>query len=151
MTERVRVRLRGTVPVPLPPAAACELFTPEGERAWAVGWDPRYPAAAVRALDPGTVFLTEPGRPTTWVCVGYAPGREVAYARVSGTATAGTVRVRCAEAVDGTTLVEVAYDLTALAPDADAELEAFAARFDDYLEHWRLAIGAALRSGAAAG
>ena len=62
------------------------------------------------------------------------PGREVVYARVSGTATAGTVRVRCDEAPDGTTAAEVAYDLTALGPDADAELEAFAARFDDYLE-----------------
>ena len=30
----------GIVHVPLPPARARELFTAEGERAWAPGWDP---------------------------------------------------------------------------------------------------------------
>ena len=128
MTGRVRVRLRGTVPVVLPPAAACELFTPEGRRGWAGSWDPSYPAAPGKRLEPGTVFLTRPDRPTTWVAVHYDPGREVVYARVSGTATAGTVRVRCVEAPDR----------------HDRELEAFAARFDDYLEHWRAAIDRSL-------
>jgi hypothetical protein len=35
----------GIVRVALPPERALRYFTPEGERAWAPGWDPAYPAA----------------------------------------------------------------------------------------------------------
>ena len=33
----------GEVRVALPPDAAIELFTPEGERGWVPGWDPTLP------------------------------------------------------------------------------------------------------------
>jgi hypothetical protein len=43
MNGHKRVRLTGTIGVPLPPTEAFALFTPTGERAWAEGWDPRFP------------------------------------------------------------------------------------------------------------
>ena len=48
-----RIRLQGTFAVQVPPAEAIELFTPSGERRWAHGWDPSFPAAAADETDPG--------------------------------------------------------------------------------------------------
>ena len=42
---------------------AIALFTPEGERAWVEGWDPRYPVEGADDSAPGTVFVTAAPRP----------------------------------------------------------------------------------------
>jgi hypothetical protein len=60
VTPCKRVRLTGTIPVPLPPKDALALFTPTGERAWAQGWEPHFPGPAADDTEPGTV-----SRPTT--------------------------------------------------------------------------------------
>jgi hypothetical protein len=44
VTACTRVRLSGHIDVALPPPRAFTLFTPAGERAWAEGWDPQFPA-----------------------------------------------------------------------------------------------------------
>ena len=116
----------GEVRVALPPDAAIELFTPEGERRWVAGWDPRYPGAD------DTVFLTSG---TTWVTVERG-ARTRRYARVTPGVQAGTVSVRCEPDGAGT----VGYELTALGPDAD--LAAFAAGYDDFLAGWEREIAA---------
>ena len=80
-----------TVRVPLPVERALHLFTPVGERAWAPGWDPVFPAGeSGDGAAPGTVFLTGA---STWVVVDRAPDR-VRYARVTPGVRAGTVEVR---------------------------------------------------------
>lgn len=120
----------GRLHVALPPAQAAALFTPEGERAWAHGWAPEYPAGG------GTpVFVTHAGA-TVWVELG-----ELRYARVTPGVEAGTVAVRLAPDGDGTR-AEVTYDLTALS--ADADLAGFAAGFDAMLAAWERDIAAAL-------
>ena len=81
----------GSFHVPLPPARAAELFTPEGERAWAPGWEPDYPAGPG-----GPVFTTHAGT-TVWVALG-----GLRYARVTPGVQAGTVEVRCEPAAGGT-------------------------------------------------
>ena len=118
----------GSLHVALPPERAASLFTPEGERSWAPGWAPEYPAD-------GPVFLTGGGT-TVWVEVG-----ELRYARVTPGVQAGTVAVRLAPDGDGTR-ADVTYDLTALSGDAD--LAAFAAGFDDMMAAWEQAIAATL-------
>ena len=122
----------GSLHVALPPEAAAALFTPEGERAWARGWSPEYPAAG------GPVFTTHEGA-TVWVELG-----GLRYARVTPGVEAGTVAVRLAAEGTGTR-AEVTYDLTALA-DA-ARLAAFAAGFDAMLAGWERDIAAALGAG----
>ena len=83
--------LRATeITVDVPPEQTIQLFTPEGERRWAEGWDPQYPEVD-RRDGPGAVFTT--GRHhTTWIMVDHGP-ESVRYARVTEGMTAGTVAV----------------------------------------------------------
>ena len=119
----------GEVRVALPPDAAIELFTPEGERTWVAGWDPTYPGG-----DDG-VFVTGA---TTWVTVERSE-RVRRYARVTPGVQAGTVSVRC-EPDGAGTVATVGYELTALGPGAD--LAAFADRYADLMAEWEREIAA---------
>jgi hypothetical protein len=114
----------GTITVPLPPEQALTLFTPERERAWAPGWDPRHHS--------DTVFTTDHA---TWVVLD-APAGAVRYARVAPGHHAGTVEVRCRSAGDATEAT-VTYDLTPLTPGA---LDHFAAGYDAMLADWERRI-----------
>jgi hypothetical protein len=119
-----------TLRVPLPPAEALHLFTPVGERAWAPGWDPVFPAGERGdGAAHGTVFLTGA---STWVVVDREPDR-VRYARVLPGVRAGTIEVRLRPDGDDT-LADVTYVTTALDDGP----------FDPGLAHWEHALRAAL-------
>ena len=91
----VTVRRTAEIMVGLPCEQAMALFTAEGERQWAEGWDPCYPEPD-RREGPGAVFTTaHGGHKTTWIMVDHEPER-IRYARVTSGMTAGTVAVRCA-------------------------------------------------------
>jgi polyketide cyclase/dehydrase/lipid transport protein len=142
VTGRVSVRLTGSFDVALPPQEAFTLFTPEGERSWAHGWDPEYPNPPGDVAAAGLVFLTRHGEQvTTWVVVAAEPGRAITYAQVIAGERAGLISVGCLPAATGTT-VTVSYELTALAPQADAGLRRFAAGYAEFLAHWERAIAA---------
>jgi hypothetical protein len=121
---------KGSLHVALAPERAASLFTPEGERAWAPGWDPGFPAGP-----DGPVFTTHGGE-TIWVALG-----GLRYARVTPGVQAGTVTVRC-EPEGGGTRAHVTYDLTALSDAAD--LDGFAAGFGELMAAWERHIAAAL-------
>jgi hypothetical protein len=134
-----RVVLRGNVAVALPPEEALELFTPQGERAWAHDWDPAFPAGDDADTAEGTVFRTAAhDAETLWIVAGRT-SRSISYARVTPGDRAGTVAVTCEPDEPGTR-AEVVYDLTALAPDAQAALDAFAAGYAEFLARWERAI-----------
>ena len=136
-------RLVGTVRVPLPPDEAFRLFTPLGERDWVDGWQPWFPAATDDDTAPGTVFRTGSGEDTTiWVVTARERGRQIAYARTTPGAKAGTVTVTLAPA-DGGSEASVVYELTALTDSAAADLDRFAAAYPDFLMSWQEAIAAA--------
>ena len=136
-----RVTLSGVVHVPLPPEEAFELFTPSGERAWAEGWDPRFPVEADQETAPGTVFETHHGgRHSTWIVAARHPGRRITYARVTDGEQAGTVRVECRSGATAGTDALVTYTLTALRDEARPDLARFAAGYDEFLAHWERAI-----------
>ena len=101
---------------------AIAYFTPEGERSWAPGWSPAYPAGSP-SEDPGTVFTTEhAGHETIWVIRDIdRVGCSAAYARVTPGLHAGEVRVGCRDVRDGSCVVSVTYDITLLT-GADSEL-----------------------------
>jgi hypothetical protein len=127
-----------------PPADTIALFTPEGERAWAPGWDPEFPVRQ-RTQGAGTVFVTKHAEDvTTWIMVDHDEGG-VRYARVTPGATAGTVAVTVVEGAPTRTRVQVRYDLTALSADGARWLEGFAADFVAYIAHWEAAIAAVTR------
>lgn len=118
------------------------LFTAEGERAWAVGWDPEMLSGTVER---GSVFRTRmPDRPeTVWIVADYQPDQgRVSYARLALGSNMGLVDVHCRR--DGAvTEVSVRYTLTGL----DAEGEHFVAgflapaRYAAMIDGWRLAAG----------
>lgn len=133
---------KGSFELPIPAAEAIGYFTPEGERSWAPGWDPRYPAGAPTET-PGTVFVTAHGdTETVWVIEHI--DREThtsAYSRVTPGRIAGTVRVRCDDQPDSRCVVSVEYDLAALAPDHTRELDHYDEEsFPAMMRHWSEAI-----------
>ena len=139
-----RVRCSGTVRLPPGIAAPLGLFTPEGERSWAAGWDPRYPAPAEDDSEPGTVFQTRHGpHAGTWIVASREPGRSIQYTRVIADQDAGTVTVTLdSDSASGTQLT-VSYDLTALSEPGAAQLARFAAGYPEFLAHWEQEIARA--------
>ena len=131
------------ITVGLPRERALALFTPEGERRWAHGWDPRYPQPD-RREGPGAVFTTgHGGHLTTWIMVDHGPDG-VRYARVTHGMTAGTVAVEVVGSREQSTQVRVTYDLTALSPAGETWLERFGADYATEIAGWGTEIAAAL-------
>jgi hypothetical protein len=133
-----------TISVPLPADEAMLLFTARGERDWVEGWDPEFPAGEPREEGEGTVFVTTTdGRPTYWVVAARAT-RSVRYARTTPGLFAGTVEVRERRSDGHSTQVDVTYDLSALTPEGAAELDDFAAGYEQEISAWQDAIETAL-------
>jgi hypothetical protein len=139
-----RVVCRGTVRVPVSPDRALRLFTPRGERDWAQGWNPVFPAEDADDTAPGTVFVTDAddGAQAIWT-VAHRGERAMRYARAVPGRWAGTVEVRC-EPAGAMTAAEVTYDLTALDPVQRPRLQEFAAGYAAFLGDWEREIAAAL-------
>jgi hypothetical protein len=134
----------GTFRVNAPAHEAFVLFTPLGERRWAEGWEPTFPAHTTDHSAPGTVFTTRHGgHETIWVVTAREPGVLIAYTRVTPHHRAGTIQVRCADTGDNTTLVEVEYHLTPLGASDDSP---FAEGYAAYLRTWEERIAEALGS-----
>jgi hypothetical protein len=138
-----RIVCTGTVRVPLPVHSALPLFTPRGERRWADGWDPAFPAGDRDDSAPGTVFLTHDE--AIWM-VADRTERSLRYARALPGVWAGTVEVRC-EPDGEQTAAHVRYDLTALDAGERPRLREFADGYEAFLGEWEAEIGAALARG----
>jgi Polyketide cyclase / dehydrase and lipid transport len=139
-----RARLVHELRVPLPPDRAMHLFTPAGERLWAEGWDPSFPAGEHGdGSEPGTVFTTGHDDETTFWTVAARDELLVRYARVTPERWSGLVEVRC-EPDGGGTRAQVTYDLTALSEAGRDALGAFARDYEAYIGEWEQAIGAAV-------
>jgi hypothetical protein len=122
------------------------LFTAEGERAWAPGWEPRVLSGAEER---GSAFVTQAqdGRTVTWIVADYRPreGR-VSYARLVQDSNIGLVDVVCTESRNGGTDVAVRYTLTAVSEAGSAFVAGFLAEdhYTTMIEEWRAAISRAL-------
>ncbi len=129
--------------VDLPAEATLALFTAEGERAWAPGWEPSFPAPA-RTEGVGAVFVTaHDDHATTWVVVDQN-AHGVRYARVTPEVSAGTVTVAVLRSDATRTRLRVSYDLTALSSKGAEWLDGFATDFTGYIAHWEAAIADSL-------
>lgn len=131
------------ITVRLPREQAMALFTAEGERRWAEGWEPRYPEPD-RRDGPGAVFTTaHGGHQTTWIMVDHRPDG-VRYARVTHELTAGTVAVDVVSSDHNTTRLPVTYDLTALSTAGETWLTAFDVDYETGIVSWATAIATAV-------
>jgi hypothetical protein len=146
----VRQRLSARIHVALAPEDAFQLFTPEGEREWAHGWEPRFPAPISDDSEPGTVFETNAhGLRATWLVTERIRGKRIAYAQVIPGERAGRITVTL-DAIEGGSRVEVTYELTPLSRAGANHLKRFADGYRDYLRSWQDAIAECLERRAAA-
>jgi Polyketide cyclase / dehydrase and lipid transport len=153
------IPLWSTVAMPSPPATQMRtfhldaplarvfpLFTANGEREWAPGWEPRILSGAEER---GSAFITTAhnGGLVTWIVTDYRPAQgRVSYARLVQESNIGLVDVSCTEASGGTD-VSVRYTLTAVSEAG----ESFVAQFlnDEHytrmIDEWQAATRKALR------
>ena len=140
----MRHRLSDRIHVALPPDEAFQLFTPRGEREWAPGWDPSFPAPTRDDSEPGTVFETEAhGHRGTWLVTDRVRGRRIAYAQVIPGDRAGSITVTLEPTKTGSE-VEVVYELTPLSKAGAHHLKQFVDGYEDYLRSWQDAIAVCL-------
>lgn len=132
--------------VALPREEAFFCFTPEGERDWAPGWDPRYHHPADGTLARGMVFTTGEGADhTIWTMVRHEPPQLVEYVRTTPASRTGTVLVQLAAEGAARTRVTVTYTLTSLNDEGGRVLaEMDDAKFRGFIESWEQMIAAAI-------
>ena len=129
-----------------PLARVLPLFTAEGERSWAPGWEP---VILSGAQERGSAFATRShaGIETTWIVTDYRPveGR-VSYARLAQGSNIGLVDVSCVACPDGSTVVSVRYTLTGVSEQGRAFVREFLepSQYSRMIEEWRTATSAAL-------
>jgi hypothetical protein len=132
----------------LPVARAFPLFEPEGERAWAKGWDPRYVHPPNGRAERGMVFTTSHGgEDTVWLMTRHEPSAGIVeYARVTPGSRIATVLVQCARLDAARTRVTVIYTFTALSESGAAYVRAMDEnRYGEMIEGWATAIEAIAR------
>jgi hypothetical protein len=133
--------------VELPVAEAFQLFTPEGERAWAEGWDPRYLQPADGRATRGMVFTTAHGNEDTiWMMVRHEPAQGlVEYVRCTPGSRMGRVLVHCTPLDARRTRVNVVYALTGLTEAGNERIRALdEAHYRQFIDSWEASITRAL-------
>ena len=126
--------------LPMALAEAFALFEPEGERAWAPGWDPRYVYPADGRAQKGMVFVTDAGgEETLWLVLRHEPeAGAVEYARVTPGNRVAIVRVLC-EANDArSTRITVSYEYTGLSEAGNEYVRSMnVEHFAGFIESWK--------------
>jgi hypothetical protein len=122
------------------------LFTAEGERSWAPGWEPRILSGAVER---GSAFVTRAhsGIETTWIVADYRPSEgRVSYARLAQGSNIGLVDVVCTAAEGGGTVVSVRYTLTGVSDSGRAFVREFLepTHYARMIDEWQTATSATL-------
>jgi hypothetical protein len=125
-----RLKLRGTL------ADVVPLFTAEGERRWVPDWEPRFPLTD-HVHERGEVWTTTAAAGTTIWVTAHRRDDGVLLARVTPDVAAGLVEVACRPGLDGTTDVEVAYDVTALSDRGREVVAHLRDGFDEMLAAWQ--------------
>jgi hypothetical protein len=134
--------------VDLPAERAFTLFTPEGERAWAEGWNPRYLHPADGRTEAGMAFTTGHGQDETiWTMTRHdVAACIVEYVRTTPGNRTAVVLVQCAALGPGRTRVTVVYALTGLSEAGNAYIrEMDEARYRAFIDGWGEAIAKAIR------
>lgn len=129
-----------------PCARVFPLFTAEGEKAWAPGWNPEMLSGDTAR---GSVFRTENHEhETVWIVVDYQPALyRAAYARIAQGSNMGLVDVICRGQPGGSSEVSVRYTLTGLNDEGAAFVRKFLsdAHYTHFIGEWHTALSAVLK------
>ena len=134
--------------VALPLADAFQLFTPEGERVWAEGWNPQYLQPADGRATRGMVFTTAHGNEDTiWMMVRHEPTQGlVEYVRCTPGSRMGRVLVQCSGLDERRTRVNVVYALTGLSEKGNEQIRKLdEAHHRHFIDSWATAIERAVK------
>lgn len=129
------------------------LFTPEGEKKWAPGWDytPVYPADGT--VEENTTFTTSSQdhkhAEAIWVTVKYHPENyQVSYLRIEPAVKIGKIDVVCRPLDERRTAATITYTYTALSESGNAFIDTFT---DDYyrqfISEWQTGLNHYLKTG----
>jgi hypothetical protein len=129
-----------------PVAQVFPLFTAEGERKWAPGWEPRILSGS---KERGSVFITttHDGKTVTWIVTDFRPSEgRVSYARLVQDSNIGIVDVVCTAPSRGGTDISVRYTLTAVSEAGRSFVAEFLSEhhYTTMINEWRVATSKAL-------
>jgi hypothetical protein len=124
-----------------------EMFTPEGERAWAPEWDP-HPLVPGETDVRDAVFTTEHrGAHAVWFVVELdRSAHRASYVNFVARIRLTRVDVECEAAGPAETTVSVRYVVTGLSPQGNRYVREFDAHFDGMMADWQTAVAAALET-----
>lgn len=140
--------------LPQPIERVFPLFTPEGEKLWAPGWDYQNVLSSTD-LSEDYVFLTHShdhaGTDAIWLVKRYMPEKGlVAYYRVEPGEKVGVVTVQCSPVESGGTHVEVTYRYIPLSESGQAFVDDYTRDVhQDFIAHWEALITTYFQSGGA--
>lgn len=123
------------------------LFTPEGEKLWAPGWD-YINILETTEISEDYVFLTAAHNHASthaiWLVKRYLPERwRVEYYRVEPGDKVGAVSVKCEQNQDLSTRVEVTYKYTPLSEKGQVFVENFTAeQYAQFIAGWQTQLEA---------
>jgi len=118
------------------------LFSAEGERLWAPGWDYEN-VMGNTDLHEDYIFLTDnhdhASNKAIWLIKRYAP--EIFYIefyKVEPADKVGTISVKCTELEDGYTEVTVSYMYTAISKQGEEFLKSFTWQaYSEFIDEWQ--------------
>ncbi len=141
---RAHVEVTSAFLVDLAASRAFTLVEPEGERRWAVGWDPEPVWAPDGVAARGMVFRTRGDHDAphaVWQIVKHDPAAgEISYASVREGRRATLIDIRVVAVAPSRTRIEVSYAVTSLVEAEDDAVRAFGEGYEAYLREWETAI-----------
>jgi hypothetical protein len=135
------------------PETIFPLFTPEGEKKWAAGWDFEWIFTPRGELEENLLFTTaahDHGQGgAIWIISRYEPTEHfVEYQRIEPGVKIGRIRVRCRVDEPGKTLATIEYIYTALSERGNEFIEHFTApHYLVFIGEWEKAINDYLETG----
>ena len=137
----------GHVTLEAPPEKTFPLFTPEGERAWAEGWDPEVLFPADGQIREGLVFRTPDHGGTVWVLMKYDQASfTIAYSATAAGALVREIEVHCRPAAGNRTEVLVTDTYVGLSEHGNMFVgQLDEASYSKKMAHWQEVINRALK------
>ena len=123
-------------------ASVFPLFSPEGEKLWAPGWDYTN-LLGPKDLHPDYVFLTDShdhkSTDAIWIVAAYDPEKHyVSYYKVEPGEKVGKVVVECFQQTETSTLVKVAYKYIGLSDSGNQFITGFTKKaYEEFIGEWR--------------
>ena len=135
------------------PGKVFSLFTPEGEKKWAPGWDYKllYPQSG--KIEKNFMFLTtdhdHADEQALWIICNHKPlSYSIDYLRIESGKKVGKIEIVCDEKGEGKTFAHITYTYTSLSEEGNKFLESFTKEyFTQYISYWEKAINYYIQTG----